>query len=54
MFGNICFIGELFKKLMFIERIMYTCIMKFLGEGEKILNEEDVEVLCKFMIIVGG
>ncbi|ABO95147.1 predicted protein, partial [Ostreococcus lucimarinus CCE9901] len=54
MLGNIRFIGELFKKSMLTERIMHTCIMKLLGEGEKTPNEEDVEALCKLMTTVGG
>lgn len=52
MLGNIRLIGELYKKRMLIERIMYECIKKLLGQYEN-FDEENIEVLCKLMSIIG-
>jgi translation initiation factor 4G len=55
MFGNIIFIGELFKLKMLTDKIMHGCVIVTLlppvGQGQP--SHEDLEALCKLMSTVG-
>ncbi|ELR15137.1 MIF4G domain containing protein [Acanthamoeba castellanii str. Neff] len=55
MFGNIIFIGELFKLRMLTDKIMHGCVIVTLlppiGQGQP--SHEDLEALCKLMSTVG-
>lgn len=50
MLGNIRFIGELYKKGLVIELIIYACIEHLIKNP----SEEEIEVLCNLMQTVGG
>ncbi|UJR37779.1 hypothetical protein I4U23_030471 [Adineta vaga] len=49
-FGNILFIGELFKLNMLTENIMYSC-MEYLLEDKT--DEENLECLCRLLRTIG-
>jgi len=54
MFGNIRFIGELFKVRMLTDKIMHACVQKLLGEQDVTPDEESVEAVCKLMTTIGA
>ena len=54
MFGNIRFIGELFKVRILSDKIMYACIEKLLGDATVTPDEESVEAVCKLMTTIGA
>jgi translation initiation factor 4G len=47
------FIGELFKLQMLMERIVYECVKKLLGNVDN-PEEEEIESLCKLLTTVGN
>lgn len=47
--GNIRFIGELYKLHMLTRKIMHSCIVQLLSQGD----EESLECLCKLLTTVG-
>ena len=49
-FGNIRFIGELFKLNLLTEAIMHECFMKLLKKSE---DHESLECMCHLMTTVG-
>eukprot|EP00123_Amoebidium_parasiticum_P015127 comp22798_c0_seq2/m.35745 comp22798_c0_seq2/g.35745 ORF comp22798_c0_seq2/g.35745 comp22798_c0_seq2/m.35745 type:complete len:1210 (-) comp22798_c0_seq2:692-4321(-) len=59
MFGNIKFIGELFKRHMLTEKIMHECVKQLLsadkraGNDKKLPSEEAIECLTKLLSTVG-
>ncbi|CAF1201569.1 unnamed protein product [Rotaria sp. Silwood1] len=50
-FGNIVFIGELFKVQMLTDSIMYQCVDYLLNEHD---DEESLDCLCRLLRSVGG
>ena len=50
MLGNIRFIGELYKKGLVIELIIYTCIDHLIANP----SEEEIEALCNLVRTVGA
>ena len=54
MFGNIRFIGELFKVRILSDKIMYSCVEKLLGDSNVTPDEESVEAVCKLMTTIGS
>jgi translation initiation factor 4G len=54
MFGNIRFIGELFKVRMLTDKVMHTCVQKLLGDLSVTPDEESVEAVCKLMATMGA
>mmetsp|Transcript_27984 Transcript_27984/g.39438 ORF Transcript_27984/g.39438 Transcript_27984/m.39438 type:complete len:870 (-) Transcript_27984:833-3442(-) len=52
MFGNITFIGELYKMGMLTEKIMHECLKRLLGDITD-PSIDDVEALCKLMTSIG-
>jgi len=51
MFGNVIFIGELFKLGLLTDKIMHTCIINALLPEQP--TEEKLEAFCKLMSTVG-
>ncbi|KAK4014248.1 hypothetical protein OUZ56_026778 [Daphnia magna] len=49
-FGNIIFIGELFKVNVISSNVMHQCIRKLLSHKE---DEDSIECLCKLLTTVG-
>eukprot|EP01103_Thecamoeba_quadrilineata_P017976 TRINITY_DN6614_c0_g1_i1.p1 TRINITY_DN6614_c0_g1~~TRINITY_DN6614_c0_g1_i1.p1 ORF type:complete len:764 (-),score=152.25 TRINITY_DN6614_c0_g1_i1:155-2446(-) len=55
IFGNINFIGELFKKRMLSEKVMHFCIKTLMANGEiSKISTEDAECLCRLLTIIGS
>ncbi|KAF7136115.1 hypothetical protein RHSIM_Rhsim08G0022700 [Rhododendron simsii] len=52
--GNICLIGELWKRKMLTDRIVHEIIQKLLGHDTKTCpEEENVEAVCQFFNTIG-
>eukprot|EP01089_Gocevia_fonbrunei_P005229 TRINITY_DN1545_c0_g1_i1.p1 TRINITY_DN1545_c0_g1~~TRINITY_DN1545_c0_g1_i1.p1 ORF type:complete len:1326 (+),score=322.33 TRINITY_DN1545_c0_g1_i1:99-4076(+) len=54
MFGNIIFIGELYKEKMLTDKIMHECVFRKLLRNIKNPAAEDIEALCKLMNTIGN
>lgn len=65
MLGNVRFIGELYKKGLITTKTIYNCLFHLIGRYDvtdewigwiesKDLDEQDLEILCKFLPTVGG
>ncbi|CAG9459982.1 unnamed protein product [Pedinophyceae sp. YPF-701] len=53
MFGNIQFIGHLYKRKMLIDKIMHECVRQLLRNPTN-PEPEDVEALCKLLSTIGS
>ncbi len=57
--GNVIFIGELFRKKLISEKIIFLCLSSLLNSVFNLAKDntnppiEDVEGLCKLLCIVG-
>ncbi|KAL0489239.1 translation initiation factor 4G [Acrasis kona] len=51
MFGNMIFIGELFKQNMLSEKIMHEVIRSLIIKDE--VSEPDIENVCKLLSVIG-
>ena len=63
MLGNVRFIGELYKKGLITTKTIHNCLFHLIGRFENDewvgwkdaaqLDEQDLEILCKFLPTVG-